>query len=197
MATVTGTPIIFWPCPWLFPWAHKKFVILSLVIILQEWKVTIILSDQLWTTIRKNSFQPSAHRRWRLTPHQIQVRNSSIVYLLGKVYDADILLVHVNNEKLTHKDKDKEKESISAQLPGLTGESKLELVDGFLISLQIVFISLTSLSSWYSPYSSRALSPPSYDSSSQRLALASAIFLFPRAVSPIPVTRLSMEVEGG
>ena len=43
------------------------------------------------------------------------------------------------NEKLTHKDKDKEKESISAQLPGLTGESQLELVDGFLISLQIVF----------------------------------------------------------
>ena len=52
MATVMGTPIIFWPCPWLFPWAHKKFTILSIGIILQEWKVTII-----WTTIENNSFQ--------------------------------------------------------------------------------------------------------------------------------------------
>ena len=35
----------------------QKFTILSISIILQEWKVTIMLSDQLWTTISNNSFQ--------------------------------------------------------------------------------------------------------------------------------------------
>ena len=68
MATVTGTPIIFWPCPWLFPWAQKKFTILSIGIILQESRhqsrgnyffsmvVHIILTFHSWsiTGIDKN-----------------------------------------------------------------------------------------------------------------------------------------------
>ena len=51
MPTVTGMLIIFWPCPWLFPWAHQKFTVLSIGIMLQQWKVIII-----WTTIENNSF---------------------------------------------------------------------------------------------------------------------------------------------
>ena len=34
---------------------------------------------------------------------------------MGKVYDADSLLAHVNNDKDTHKDKDKEGENFQEE----------------------------------------------------------------------------------